>query len=116
MISTILEIFIRIKKITATRMPHRGIRTVPIASVPAAAPHRSAARQPAAGLLSSPISSAATGNWNPEKKEKTKQNKRKYSGWGSFLKHEIHKKKMNNRDKMAISESLILSPILTRHR
>ena len=78
--STILEIFTRIKKTTANLMPHRGIKIVPVANVPTAAPHRSAARQPAAGLFSSPIISAATGNWNPHKNEKRKQNERKYNG------------------------------------
>ena len=75
--STILDIFTRIKKTTANLIPHRGINTVPITKVPTAAPHRSAARQPAAGVFSSPIISAATGNWNPHKNEKRKQNERK---------------------------------------
>ena len=58
-------------------MPHKGISSVPVIIVPTAAPERSAAKQPAAGLIFSPIILVATGNWNPQKKEKIKQYKRK---------------------------------------
>ena len=58
-------------------IPHKGINRVPTARVPMAAPVRSAAKQPAAGLSFSPMILVAIGNWNPQKKEKTKQYARK---------------------------------------
>jgi hypothetical protein len=57
-----LEIFIIIRKMTAASIPLRGIRIVPVIRVPTAAPARSAARHPAAGLSLSPIIPATMGN------------------------------------------------------
>lgn len=57
-----LELFARIKTTVAHPTPNRGISKAPMAKVPSAAPARSAARQPAAGLFSSPMICATTGN------------------------------------------------------
>ena len=73
----LLETLTNIKNIMAHCIPHKGIKSVPVAMVPIDAPVRSAARQPAAGLLFSPMILVATGNWNPQKKEKIKQYVRK---------------------------------------
>jgi hypothetical protein len=76
----LLDNLMRIRKITADWIPSKGIKIVPVARVPREAPQRSAARQPATGLLFSPIMFVTTGNWNPQRKEKEKQNAKKYKG------------------------------------
>ena len=73
----LLETLTRIKNMMAHWIPHKGIKSVPVARAPMDAPVRSAARQPAAGLLFSPMILVTTGNWNPQKNEKTKQYVRK---------------------------------------
>jgi hypothetical protein len=58
----LLEILTRIKKIMAVWIPSKGIRIAPVARVPTAAPVKSAARHPAAGLSFSPMRLVARGN------------------------------------------------------
>ena len=53
-------------------MPHSGINRVPVASVPIAAPARSAVKAPGAAPPSSSMILLAAGNWYPQKKAKTK--------------------------------------------
>jgi hypothetical protein len=58
----LLEILIKIKKITVDCMPNRGMRIVPVIMVPTEAPHKSAARHLAAGPCSSPMIPVTMGN------------------------------------------------------